>query len=104
MIRDDHRRLGRFLAIAAGFAVASIAAAQSTNNDPNSAPGQPVRSAAPPRMSGLGGVRSQPGVRSVAPAPIPINTFGRPLTPTPTTTPTPPPPTVAPAPVVTTGG
>lgn len=90
MIRVDHPRLYGMLAIGASCAVVSMAAAQASKDDnkPVVTRGQPVRSQAPARMSGLGGVRSQPGVRSAAPRPIPTSTFGRPLAPTTVSLPT----------------
>lgn len=78
--------------MAATWAVASVASAQTSNNEnqpvyappvytkpvytkPVYTPLPPVRQQAPSRMSGLGGVRSQPGVRSAAPNRIPISTY-----------------------------
>lgn len=86
MIRDDHRRLRCLVAAAAALLSGSVASAQNANEEkaPVFIPSQPVRQQAPPRMGGLGGVRSQPGVRSAAPAPISIPTFGRPISPVPT--------------------
>lgn len=86
MIRDDHLRLGAFLALAAIGTLAPLAAAQSGNdnnynNRPVITPSQPVRQRAPSRVQGLGGVRSQPGVKSQAPAPISVPMFGNPLPP-----------------------
>ncbi len=78
--------------MAATWGIASVASAQSSNNEnqpvyappvytkpvytkPVYTPLPPLRQQAPSRMSGLGGVRSQPGVRSAAPNRIPISTF-----------------------------
>jgi hypothetical protein len=80
MIRADHWRIGVWTLIAAvSFAGTAFGQSSNNNNTPSNQ-GQPVRSQAPGRMSGLGGVRSQPGVRSAAPRPIPMPTFGRPIT------------------------
>lgn len=96
----EHRRFGGWIVGAALVSLSGVASAQTTANANHN--GHAVRAQAPGRMSGLGGVKSQPGVHTSLPQPS-VPTFGRrpassvpigaagPITITPMSQPLPPP-------------